>query len=116
LIKPISGAPHESHCICEKYGSPDVLHLAEVEKPVPSDDEILIKVHAVSVNGSDWENLIGSPLCVRAGKLLKPSHPILGSDIAGRVEAAGKNNTEFKPGDEVFGEIPYHHGGNNNKT
>lgn len=97
--------------VYEKYGSPDVLHLTEVEKPVPTDDEILIKVHAVSVNGSDWEGLIGKPLYARIGGLLKPGHPILGSDIAGRVESAGKNNTEFKPGDDVFGEIPGYHGG-----
>lgn len=97
--------------VYEKYGSPDVLHLTEVEKPAPTDDEVLIKVHAVSVNGSDREALIGKPLYVRMGGLLKPSHQILGSDIAGRVEAVGKNNLEFKPGDEVFGEIPGYHGG-----
>lgn len=95
----------------EKYGSPAVLHLTEVEKPVPADNEILIKVHAVSINGSDWEGLIGKPLYARMGGLLKPGHPILGSDIAGRVELAGKNHTEFKPGDEVFGEIPGYYGG-----
>jgi NADPH:quinone reductase-like Zn-dependent oxidoreductase len=97
--------------VYEKYGSPDVLHLAEVGKPVPVDDEILIKIHAVSLNGSDWEGLVGRPLYVRAGGLLRPGSPILGSDIAGRVEAAGKNHSEFKPGDEVFGELPGYHGG-----
>ena len=97
--------------VYEKYGSPDVLHLAEVKKPAPKDDEVLIKIQAVSVNGSDWEGLIGKPLYARTGGLLKPGHPILGSDIAGRVESAGKNNTEFKPGDEVFGEIPFYYGG-----
>ncbi len=97
--------------VYEQYGSPDVLHLTEVEKPIPTDDQILIKVHAVSVNGSDWEGLIGKPLYVRAGGLLKPSKKILGSDIAGQVEFAGKNNTEFHPGDEVFGELPLYHGG-----
>ena len=97
--------------VYEKYGSPDVLHLTEVEKPIPTDDQILIKVHAVSINGSDREGLIGKPLYVRAGGLLKPGNKILGSDIAGKVEFAGKNNTEFQPGDEVFGEIPLYHGG-----
>ncbi|MBI1939866.1 MAG: NAD(P)-dependent alcohol dehydrogenase [Ignavibacteriales bacterium] len=97
--------------VYEKYGSPDLLHLAEVEKPTPNDDEILIKVRAVSVNGSDREGLTGKPLYARMGGLLKPSHNILGADIAGRVESVGKNNTEFKPGDEVFGEIPGYHGG-----
>lgn len=93
------------------YGSPDVLRLEDVEKPTPTDDEILIKIYAVSINGSDREGLIGKPLYARMRGLLKPGHPILGSDIAGRVEAVGKNNTEFKPGDEVFGEIPGYHGG-----
>jgi NADPH:quinone reductase-like Zn-dependent oxidoreductase len=97
--------------VYEKYGPPNVLHLAEVEKPVPSDDEIRIEVHALSLNGSDWENLVGRPSYVRASGLLRPARPILGSDIAGRVEAAGKNHSEFKPGDEVFGEIPGYHGG-----
>jgi NADPH:quinone reductase-like Zn-dependent oxidoreductase len=97
--------------IYERYGSPDVLHLAEVEKPVPTDNQLLIKIHAVSINGSDREGLIGKPFYVRAGGLLNPGHPILGSDIAGRVESAGKNNKEFKVGDELFGELPGYHGG-----
>ena len=94
-----------------QYGSPDVLKLEEVEKPTPKDDEVLIKIHAVSINGSDREGLIGRPLYVRIGGLRRPGYPILGSDIAGRVEQAGKNITQFKPGDEVFGEIPGYHGG-----
>jgi NADPH:quinone reductase-like Zn-dependent oxidoreductase len=94
-----------------QYGSPDVMKLEEIEKPIPSDDEILIKIHAVSINGSDREGLIGKPLYARIGGLRKPGYPILGSDIAGRVERAGKNITKFKPGDEVFGEIPGYHGG-----
>jgi NADPH:quinone reductase-like Zn-dependent oxidoreductase len=97
--------------VYEKYGSPEVLHLAEVEKPVPADDEVLIKIHAVSINGSDREGLIGKPSYARMGGLFRPRHPILGSDIAGRVEAVGRNHTEFKPGDEVFGEIPGYRGG-----
>ena len=94
-----------------RYGSPDVLQLKEITKPLPSDDELLIKIHAVSINGSDREGLAGKPGYVRMSGLLKPRLPILGSDIAGRVEAVGKNNTEFQPGDEVFGEIPGYHGG-----
>lgn len=94
-----------------EYGSPDVLKIEDVEKPVPTDEEILIKVHAISINGSDKEGLVGKPLYARIGGLRKPSHPILGSDIAGRVEAVGKNHTEFKVGDEVFGELPNYHGG-----
>lgn len=94
-----------------QYGSPDVLKLEEVEKPKPTDDEVLIKIHAVSINGSDREGLVGKPLYARIGGLRKPGYPILGSDIAGRVEGAGKNITQFQPGDEVFGEIPGYHGG-----
>ncbi|HUE98060.1 MAG TPA: NAD(P)-dependent alcohol dehydrogenase [Anaerolineales bacterium] len=94
-----------------RYGSPDILQLKDVPKPVPRDDEILVKIHAVSINGSDREGLIGKPLYARMGGLFRPGQQILGSDIAGRVEEAGKNNTEFKAGDEVFGEIPGYHGG-----
>ena len=94
-----------------QYGSPDVLKLEEVEKPTPNDDEVLVKIHAVSINGSDREGLMGKPLYARIGGLRKPGYPILGSDIAGRVEQAGNNITQFKPGDEVFGEIPGYHGG-----
>jgi NADPH:quinone reductase-like Zn-dependent oxidoreductase len=94
-----------------RYGTPDVLQIKEVDKPLPTDDQILIKIHAVSINGSDREGLIGKPLYSRIGGLRKPGNPILGSDIAGVVEAAGRNNTEFQVGDEVFGEIPGYHGG-----
>ena len=95
----------------ERYGSPDVLRLTEIEKPVPTDDQVLIKIRAVSINGSDREGLIGKPLYSRMGGLRRPSHPILGSDIAGTVEVVGTNNTEFKVGDEVFGELPGYYGG-----
>jgi NADPH:quinone reductase-like Zn-dependent oxidoreductase len=88
-----------------KYGSPEVLQLKEVAKPTPKDDEVLIKVQAVSVNRSDWEGLSGKPLYARLGGLLKPRRHILGSDIAGRVEMAGRHIRRFRPGDEVFGDI-----------
>lgn len=88
-----------------KYGSPDVLRLEEVEKPMPKDDEVLIEVRAVSVNRSDWEGLRGKPLYARLGGLLRPRHQILGSDIAGRVEMVGGDVRRFQPGDEVFGDI-----------
>jgi NADPH:quinone reductase-like Zn-dependent oxidoreductase len=90
-----------------KYGSPDVLALKEVQKPTPKDDEVLVKVHAASVNASDWRMLSAKPFLVRlmAGGLLKPKYTILGSDIAGRVEAVGSNVTQFQPGDEVFGDV-----------
>ncbi|HEY0070264.1 MAG TPA: NAD(P)-dependent alcohol dehydrogenase [Chloroflexia bacterium] len=88
-----------------QYGSPDVLQIKEVAKPIPTDDEVLVKVQAVSVNRTDWEGLIGKPFYARIGGLLKPRRQILGSDIAGRVEAVGGNIRRFKPGDEVFGDI-----------
>jgi NADPH:quinone reductase-like Zn-dependent oxidoreductase len=94
-----------------EYGPPDVLQLKEVQKPVPKEHEVLIKVYAVSVNGSDWEGLRGKPLYARLGGLRRPSEGILGSDIAGRVEAVGKNIREFQPGDEVFGETLRYKGG-----
>jgi NADPH:quinone reductase-like Zn-dependent oxidoreductase len=90
-----------------KYGPPDVLKLEEVPKPPPSDDEVLVKVHAAAVNYGDWAILRGKPFVVRlmSGGLLKPKHTILGADIAGRVEAVGGNVKQFRPGDEVFGDI-----------
>ncbi len=94
-----------------RYGSPDILQFKEVAKPTPTDDEVLIKVQAVSVNRSDWEGLRGKPLYARIGGLLKPRHHILGSDIAGRVEMAGRNIRQFQPGDEVFGDILGRNGG-----
>src|SRR5919107_1999149 len=88
-----------------RYGPPDVLQLKEVAKPTPKDDEVLIRVQAASVNRSDWEGLRGKPLYARIGGLLRPRQHILGSDIAGRVEMAGRNVSRFRPGDEVFGDI-----------
>ena len=89
-----------------EYGSPDVLRLKDVEKPVPADAEVLVKVHAVSVNAADLHLLRADPFLIRLSSgFLKPKHTILGSDIAGRVEAVGSNVTQFKPGDEVFGDI-----------
>jgi len=91
--------------VYEKYGPPEGLEMKEVEKPAPKDDEVLIKIHAVSLNASDWEFLTGKPLYARIRGLLKPKYKILGSDVAGRVEAVGKDVKQFQPGDEVFGDI-----------
>jgi NADPH:quinone reductase-like Zn-dependent oxidoreductase len=89
-----------------KYGLPDVLLLKEVEKPVPEDNEVLIKVHAASVNSWDWDLLRGKPFANRLMfGLLKPKIKILGVDVAGRVESIGGNVKQFQPGDEVFGDI-----------
>jgi NADPH:quinone reductase-like Zn-dependent oxidoreductase len=88
-----------------KYGSPDVLQLKEVEIPAPRDNDVLIKVHAASVNSWDWDLLRGTPFVNRLMfGLIKPKI-ILGCDIAGRVEAVGNNANQFKPGDEVFGDL-----------
>jgi len=89
-----------------EYGTADVLKLEEVEKPTPKDNEVLIKVHAASVNIADWYMLNGKPFLVRLapGGLLKPKLNILGGDVAGRVEAVGKHVTQFQPGDEVYGD------------
>lgn len=96
--------------VYEKYGPPDVLHLREVDKPTPNDDQILVKVAAASVNALDWHMLTADIFLVRlGGGFLKPVHQTLGADVAGTVEAVGKNITRFKPGDEVFGGIG--HGG-----
>ncbi len=93
--------------VYEKYGPPDVLEFREVEKPIPKDNEVLVEVHAASVNDWDWGLLRGKPLMNRlaVSGLLKPKIKILGGDIAGRVEAVGRNVSRFKPGDEVFGDL-----------
>lgn len=93
--------------VYEEYGSDDVLQLTEVTKPVPKDGEVLVKVHAASVNSWDWDLLRGVPLINRlmAGILRPKRIPILGCDIAGRVEAVGKNAKQFQTGDEVFGDL-----------
>jgi NADPH:quinone reductase-like Zn-dependent oxidoreductase len=89
-----------------RYGSPDVLELREVEKPSPKDDQVLIRVHAASLNDWDWEALHGIPFVNRLlFGLLRPKKQILGSDIAGRIEAVGKNVLKFQPGDAVFGDL-----------
>jgi len=103
----VVGKKEETHMraiVYHTYGSPDVLKLEEVQKPVPRDDEVLVKVHAASVNAGDWHLLRAKPFLVRLSSgLLKPKNTILGSDIAGRVEAVGRNVKQFQPGDEVFG-------------
>ncbi|HET9434010.1 MAG TPA: NAD(P)-dependent alcohol dehydrogenase [Chitinophagaceae bacterium] len=97
--------------VYHKYGTPDVLKLEEVEKPVPGDDEILIKVYAVSINDWDQGLLNGDFINRMLNGLMKPKRKILGSDIAGRIEAVGKNVTLFKPGDEVYGDLSGRWGG-----
>ena len=86
------------------YGSPDVLTFEDVEKPTPVDNEVLVKVHAASVNPLDWHYMRGSPYLMRLGTGIgAPKDSRIGVDFAGTVEAVGDKVTEFKPGDEVFG-------------
>ena len=94
-----------------EYGFADVVRIVEVPRPAPADDEVLVKVVAASVNGSDREALIGRPAYIRIGGIRKPRYPILGSDIAGRVEQVGRQIRDLQPGDEVFGEVPGYHSG-----
>jgi NADPH:quinone reductase-like Zn-dependent oxidoreductase len=93
--------------VYHNYGSPDVLRLEDIPKPIPGDDEVLVKVHAVSINSWDWDMLTGKPFEYRFfSGLLKPkSTKLHGCDIAGQIEAVGKNVKHFKVGDEVFGDI-----------
>ena len=87
----------------ERYGRPDVLELRDVEKPVIEDDQVLVRVHASSVNPVEWYGVTG-PYFARIGNgLRKPKDAAVGADLAGRVEAVGKNVKDFQPGDEVFG-------------
>ncbi len=94
-----------------KYGTPDVLELKEIDKPVPNDNEVLIKVHAVSINDWDWGLLQGDFVNRMLNGLRKPKRKILGSDIAGRVEAVGNNVKQFKPSDEVYCDLSGKWGG-----
>jgi NADPH:quinone reductase-like Zn-dependent oxidoreductase len=94
--------------VCTKYGPPDVLELKDVEKPAPKDNEALVKVHAASVNAADLEYLRGvfvTRLLYQG--LLKPKNTIPGTDIAGQVEAVGRNVQQFQPGDEIWGDLSF---------
>lgn len=86
------------------YGSPDVLELRDIDRPVPGDDGVLVKVRAASVNAGDWHITRGRPLVIHLIEgLRRPKNPIRGMDVAGIVEAVGRNVTRFRPGDEVVG-------------
>lgn len=94
--------------VYHEYGSPDVLKLEEIEKPVPKDDEVLIKVHASSINSWDWDLVKGTFLNRLIYKgIRKPKLKVIGADVAGRVEAIGENVKRFKPGDDVFGDMSW---------
>jgi NADPH:quinone reductase-like Zn-dependent oxidoreductase len=100
-----TGEPHMKAVVYTDYGPPDVLQIRDIKKPVPNDDQVLVKIRAASVNPYDWHFIRGTPYVMRMmiGGLRKPKDPRVGVDYAGTVEAVGKNVTLFKPGDEVFG-------------
>jgi NADPH:quinone reductase-like Zn-dependent oxidoreductase len=100
-----TGEPHMRAIIYTDYGPPDVLSVREIKKPVPNDDQVLVKVRAASINPLEWHTIRGTPYIIRAMGmgLRKPKSPRVGVDLAGQVEAVGKNVTQLKPGDEVFG-------------
>src|SRR6266496_6002613 len=87
------------------YGSSDVLRLMDIEKPTPKENQVLVKVHAASINAKDYRMMQADPFFIRlmGNGFLKPKDQRIGTDVAGRVEAIGENVTQFKPGDEVFG-------------
>src|SRR5437016_7173080 len=90
--------------VYDRYGPPDVLEPREVEKPELADDGVLVRVSAASVNPADWYALAGRPYVARVTMgLRRPKQPVLGIDFAGTVEAVGKEITQFRPGQEVFG-------------
>ncbi|WP_026924011.1 NAD(P)-dependent alcohol dehydrogenase [Glycomyces arizonensis] len=96
--------------IQDRYGTADVVTVGELPEPVPADDEVLIKVRAASLNGSDREHLVGQPFYARLAGLRRPRDPVPGSDVAGTVAAVGRSVTEYAPGDEVFGELAGYRG------
>jgi len=90
--------------VYERYGPPEVIRIAEAEKPVPTDTEVLLRVRAASVNPADWHFMRGTPYFLRMMTgMRRPKDKRLGADVAGQVEAIGGKVTQFKPGDEVFG-------------
>ena len=92
--------------VCDRYGSPDVLELKEITKPLPTENQVLVRVHSASLNFGNVVLLTGKPFLARfAFGLTRPKYSIPGGDIAGTVEAVGKNVSQFQVGDEVFGDL-----------
>lgn len=103
-VKPAPGVSSMKAVVRRCYGPPDVLAVEEIEKPVPTDGRVLVKVHAASINPADWHFVRGEPYLIRLDfGFGAPKNPRVGIDFAGSVEAVGKGVTRFKPGDEVFG-------------
>jgi 2-desacetyl-2-hydroxyethyl bacteriochlorophyllide A dehydrogenase len=93
--------------VYKKYGSFKVLQLNEIEKPAPNADEVLVKIHAASLNYGDKSLVRGKPFLVRlmGYGLIKPKYPVLGTDVAGKIESVGENVTQFEPGDEIYADV-----------
>lgn len=106
-LVPVPGDRKMKAIVQVEYGSAEVLRLEDVDQPILQDNEVLVRVYAASVNAGDWHLMRGTPFFSRLlfGGLLKPKIKILGCDMAGRVEAIGKDVTQFQPGDEVFGDL-----------
>lgn len=102
---PVIPAERMKAVVYRRYGSPAVLELTDVEKPVPQENEVLIRVHAVSINEWDRCLLHGDLVNRLLYGFVRPKQPILGSDVAGRIEAVGAKVTRFKPGDDVYGDL-----------
>ena len=106
--RPVTGRETTMKAIVQhRYGSADVLELADIDQPVPTGNEVLMQVQAAGLHRGDWHVMTGLPYLIRivvaALGLRKPKSPVLGMDVAGRVEAVGSKVTRFQPGDEVFG-------------
>lgn len=111
MLDPAQGDEKRNHkmraIVQTEYGSPDQLSLQEVDKPVVADNGVLVRVYATSINAADWHLMRGTPWLSRLlfGGILKPKIKILGCDVAGRVEAVGKDVTQFQVNDNVFGDL-----------
>ena len=98
--------------VFDRYGPPEVLEIREVPKPVPGEDEVLIRVHATTVCAADWRIRKADPFFIRImSGILKPKIQVLGAEFAGVVESVGRSVTRFEPGDEVFGTSGFKFGG-----
>lgn len=97
--------------IQDRYGTADVVRLDDIPRPEPAADQVVVRIHAASLNGSDRENLAGRPFYARIGGLRRPRNPVPGSDVAGVVTAVGREVTALTPGDEVYGELAGYRGG-----
>jgi NADPH:quinone reductase-like Zn-dependent oxidoreductase len=107
LLNHDGAGPTMKAVVQDRYGGPEVLEFRDIDRPVPKDNEVLVKVQAAGVHRGDWHVMTGLPYMIRLVVPTlgprKPKVPVLGMDVAGRVEAVGKDVTRFQPGEEVFG-------------